>query len=370
MTWLDPWWRRLRLLAAGACTLPASRFPELFPAFAEPQEGEWLRKFTADQAGLDAAVSLQTLLFPSLVARLLWDQARSSAAGGSLSVVDGLWLAGFLAWAPLLLWLSLRRPKAYLRWRTPLVLLSRLHRSFTFMRWAGLFSREAMGAGGEAGPVSRQAQLGLLLWRPTSLVSLLFTYLVPFRYTAPCALVMLGMALHGAAQQCAAYCRGSGVERAAVQLAPELVDLLRGWQRLPLAQLTGGWQRLPLGQLTGGAALAADGMCSVAESCVPPAPPTCSWDACRNSCIAVNAWVLTVLGTLLPVAVLWAVEERSRLRFQRQWLQLHRPSRPAPQAGGGADSGGTRGVSWLMLCLWLLFFAWAVWVVLDSLILR
>ncbi len=33
------------------------------------------------------------------------------------------------------------------------------------MRWAGLFSREAMGAGGAAGPISRQAQLGLLLWR-------------------------------------------------------------------------------------------------------------------------------------------------------------------------------------------------------------
>lgn len=269
----------------------------------------------------------------------LWDQARSGEGG------DGLWLAGFLAWAPLLLWLSLRRPKAYLRLRTPLVLLSRLHRSLTcewygqvgghaceaaagpselavvvfaalqtwcslhpatacgapaaprlahrarchpfplptVMRWAGLFSREAMGAGGAAGSISRQAQLGLLLWRvssgtraataaswcyrllpggcmhclcgclaqlhagpaaatrmlglsrnrlcnqppappvrlqPTSLVSLLFTYLVPFRFAAPCAVVMLSMALHGAAQQCAAYCRGSGVERAAVQLAP------------------------------------------------------------------------------------------------------------------------------------------------------
>ncbi len=179
MTWLDTWWGRFRPLAAGAW--PSARFPE-------PQEGEWLRKFTADQAGLDAAVSLQTLLFPSLVARLvsarahsvqlrgracdvlqfgtlrrpsvppscrrrrrgagvprphpphrpfpprlpqLWDQARSGDAGDGLSAVDGLWLAGFLAWAPLLLWLSLRRPKAYLRLRVPLVLLSRLHRSLT-----------------------------------------------------------------------------------------------------------------------------------------------------------------------------------------------------------------------------------------------
>ena len=66
----------------------------------------------------------------------LWDQARSGEGGDGLSAVDGLWLAGFLAWAPLLLWLSLRRPKAYLRLRTPLVLLSRLHRSLT-CEWYG-----------------------------------------------------------------------------------------------------------------------------------------------------------------------------------------------------------------------------------------
>lgn len=316
MTWLDRWWRRVcpphpaaavpsaewwrrPLLRASAWAAPSARFPD-------PQEGEWHRKFTGDQAGLDVAVSLQTLLFPSLVARLvsarpsphpahgwpngftvctfaggapscpqaapsppppppwlwsvfthcsrhtasptrccappappaqLWDQARSEDPGGGLSAVDALWLAGFLAWAPLLLWLSLRRPKAYLRLRTPLVLLSRLHRSLTcecrvphscagalqqwtavegnaghatnaglsgtaaghaccsgstclpqaalrarpcppgsllhgpppylsaVVRWAGLFSREAMGAGGPGGAVSRQAQLGLLLWR-------------------------------------------------------------------------------------------------------------------------------------------------------------------------------------------------------------
>lgn len=61
MTWPDPWSHLRRLAGAAA---PSARFPE-------PQEGEWLRKFTADQAGLDAAVSLQTLLFPSLVARLV-----------------------------------------------------------------------------------------------------------------------------------------------------------------------------------------------------------------------------------------------------------------------------------------------------------
>ncbi len=73
---------------------------------------------------------------------------------------------------------------------------------------------------GHAQPPNALPSLRSAPVQPTSLVSLLFTYLVPFRYTAPCALVMLGMALHGAAQQCTAYCRSSGVERAAVQLAP------------------------------------------------------------------------------------------------------------------------------------------------------
>lgn len=39
-------------------------------AFADSrQERRWEQKQAADQAGLDAAVSIQTLLFPSLVAR-------------------------------------------------------------------------------------------------------------------------------------------------------------------------------------------------------------------------------------------------------------------------------------------------------------
>lgn len=140
----------------------------------------------------------------------------------------------------------------------------------------------------------------------------------------------------------------------------ELVELLRGWQRLLWDQPTGD----------GAAHRAADSVCSIADSPVPPSPPACGWDGCRNSCIAVNAWVLIVLGTLGPLAVLWAVEERSRLRFQRHWLQIHRPSRTAPQRSGGSAGSSMSALSWPMLCLWLLFFAWAVWVALDLTILR
>lgn len=92
MTWLDRWWRRVcpphpaaavpsaewwrrPLLRASAWAAPSARFPD-------PQEGEWHRKFTGDQAGLDVAVSLQTLLFPSLVARLVSAQPAPHPAHG------------------------------------------------------------------------------------------------------------------------------------------------------------------------------------------------------------------------------------------------------------------------------------------------
>ena len=64
-----------------------------------------------------------------------------------------------------------------------------------------------------------------------------------------------------------------------------------------------------------------------------PAGGTCGADSCRDSCLAVNAWELGVLGVLLPLAVLWGLEERSRLLFQRQWLELH-----SPPSGSGTSS--------------------------------
>ena len=105
----------------------------------------------------------------------------------------------------------------------------------------------------------------------------------------------------------------------------------------------------------------------------------CSADGCRNSCVAVNAWALGVLGVLLPLAILWGLEERSRLLFQRQWLELHSPagSSGGSRAGGGSRRAGgppahrtPRPVPRLMLALWLLAFGWAVWAALEAFILR
>lgn len=63
----------------------------------------------------------------------LWDY-HTSSSGRGLGKAEALWLAAFLAWTPLLLWLSQCRSAAYLRLRTPLVLLSRVHRLLTSER--------------------------------------------------------------------------------------------------------------------------------------------------------------------------------------------------------------------------------------------
>lgn len=62
----------------------------------------------------------------------------------------------------------------------------------------------------------------------------------------------------------------------------------------------------------------------------------CAADACRRGCVAVHAGLQTAVGTLLPLAVIWALEESSRLRFQRAWLQQY------VLAGGSNDSSGSR----------------------------
>ena len=196
-------------------------------------ERAWQRRWAAENAGLDAATSLQTMLFPSLMARTvrrrrrrrrrcrrlpmppapklhaclpgssrvflhawatacsqatcvaiparmpcrpgaacpwspqaarhhplrplqLWDHVRGGSS--QLRSLELLWLLTFLAWAPLLLWLSQRRPAAYARLRTPLVLLSRLHRQLTSERArrqpaplpAACVSREHAACAGDA----------------------------------------------------------------------------------------------------------------------------------------------------------------------------------------------------------------------------
>lgn len=162
-------------LAAWGCSFPERRL-----------ERAWQQKFCSDQAALDSAISLQTLLFPSMVARVvrplcrvvpaatprrrcrrrcrprvpsnrgapasraallrtplqlpracpshpavqLWERVHCGGVA-SLAAWEVLWLAVFLAWAPLFLFLAQRRPQAWQRWRTPLVLASRVHRQLT-----------------------------------------------------------------------------------------------------------------------------------------------------------------------------------------------------------------------------------------------
>lgn len=109
---------------------------------------------------------------------------------------------------------------------------------------------------------------------------------------------------------------------------------------------------------------------------------TCAAGACRASCVAVHAWFQTALGMLLPLAFTWAVEERSRIRFQRLWLQHYAlvggepgsssspggssPGRPA----GWPPGAGPRPLPRLVLAAWLLVVTWAVWALLEALLLQ
>ncbi|PSC75743.1 nucleic acid-binding [Micractinium conductrix] len=169
-----------------------------------------------------------------LVARTLWQQLGGS--GGTLNVADVLRLATFLAWAPLHLLLAYARPDAYLRWRTPLVLLSRLQRQLTIVRFAALFNGEAVGGAGAAGVAASAAAgasrangiMGMLLWRPGSVASLLCTYALPLRYSAPCALALLASTLHSTLQQCGVDCAGGGLAPA-LRLFMATADQLRHW---------------------------------------------------------------------------------------------------------------------------------------------
>ncbi|KAL4421438.1 hypothetical protein ABPG75_010729 [Micractinium tetrahymenae] len=309
-------------------------------AFADRrQERWWEQKQAADQAGLDAAVSIQTLLFPSLVARTLWDQLTSSAGGGL--PLEALWLAVFLGWALLHLLLAQLSPGTYLRCRTPIVLLSRLQRQLTIMRYAALFNREAMGLAGavaptRALPATLGGMLGMLLWR------------------------------HAAA----VHCR-SGTQAQAAEIYLGIARRLR--DALMRAGRSGGSS----GSLGG--------------TCLDPGAGsgggTCGAGGCMGACVAVHGWLQLVLGALLPLAVMWAVEERSRLRFQRQWLQHHvvvgeeEGSTHPTAAGSGAASSaqGQRSaggagklpapVPGIMLAAWLAACAWALWLELEGFLL-
>lgn len=50
------------------------------------------------------------------------------------------------------------------------------------------------------------------------MITLLGTYLLPFKYNAPCAALLLAVMLHGTARQCAAECAGGATHAHAAGL--------------------------------------------------------------------------------------------------------------------------------------------------------
>lgn len=93
---------------------------------------------------------------------------------------------------------------------------------------------------------------------------------------------------------------------------------------------------------------------------------SCGADACRLSCVAVHGWLQLVLGTLLPVLVTWAVEEASRYRFQRRWLEVHGEGEEGGQA---AAASLARPLSAAALAAWLAVCAWVLWLLMDAVVL-
>jgi hypothetical protein len=82
--------------------------------------------------------------------------------------------------------------------------------------------------------------------------------------------------------------------------------------------------------------------------------------------VAVHAWLQIAAGTLLPLAVSWALEEASRHRFQRRWLEHHVPEgfpsrSPHPLLAPPLSTAAL--AAWLAVC------AWALWAVLAAMIL-
>lgn len=114
---------------------------------------------------------------------------------------------------------------------------------------------------------------------------------------------------------------------------------------------------------------------------------TCGAASCMGACVAVHGWLQLVLGALLPLAVMWAVEERSRLRFQQQWLQHHvvvgeeGQGSAAPDQGEAAGTSGSQEphsaagtaklpapVPGAALAAWLAACSWALWRILEALL--
>ena len=70
------------------------------------------------------------------------------------------------------------------------------------------------------------------------MIALLGTYLLPLKYSAPCAALLLAATLHGAAQQCGLECRGPWQAEAAELYSSE-------WRPVPLQGRRGWPERQP-----------------------------------------------------------------------------------------------------------------------------
>ncbi|KAL4452179.1 hypothetical protein ABPG75_007841 [Micractinium tetrahymenae] len=234
------------------------------------------------------------------------------------------------------------RPALYVRHRVAIIYAARIVRTYFFYKhipyWLGVYTGSHGGA-----PTSAFKLAHHLAWGPASLATVCLGWITPLRFHIPWLLLLLGLQLHGTGQQCRIECAvgGGGAPAGACAALPGTP--LAATAGATCWPAEGAWQHV---QHVYSAAL------RLLQLAVPPAWRRLSATSCFASCYALHAWLQAAAGVLLPLALVWAWEERLRWRE----LSVH----------GGCSSRKQQPLRVSLLLAWSLGSAWALWLGLQG----
>ena len=213
---------------------------------------------------------------------------------------------------------------------------------------------------------------------PAAQANLLFfgavTFVTPMRFTIPLQVVSLAVTLVFTAQRCRLEC-GLPSDTLAWPLTAASWPETCATAAAAAGNLAGGTAGMCMAAARPGLA---ERYYSTAASWIAgllPVPAAARHLRARASCLAlcisVHGWLQAVGGVLVPLAVLWALEERLRCREvstqRRQWREAQ---------GLEGWPGGTsepcrppRPLTAAALLAWLACSAWLLWVGLEALLL-
>ncbi|KAI3425693.1 hypothetical protein D9Q98_007670 [Chlorella vulgaris] len=291
-------------------------------------------------------------------------------------------------WMPLLLLLIRFRTHWYARNRNWVMCALKLCRTLMVLN-SRLPWREAKYVGSYSGVPQQPWQVYLhLIWKVNALFFGALTFVTPLRFALPIQLTSLLATLVFSAQRCRLECGAP---------ASSLVWPLSAAAWPQSCPATDGY----------GAAAAAAAEAAAGLSCLAPADPqaaeryygaaaswfsralplTFDWNAwsgssdwqpgkaCLPLCFSVHAWLQAVGGVLLPLALLWAIEERLRCREVCALQQQRRQQQAALAGSEGAQQealGPCRSPQPLTaatLVSWVACSAWVLWATLGSILL-